>query len=100
MGLKGNKTLPKAVKQQVRERVLRAIQHEREASRAQKMRLQQAAAAPPVRGIYHNASLPAPPGAGSARSGRQSGKNGNKPPGKPPRARRIYFNRLHGYAAR
>ncbi|MBC4103212.1 hypothetical protein H8M79_29090, partial [Klebsiella pneumoniae] len=31
MGLKGNKTLPKAVKQQVRERVLRAIQDEREA---------------------------------------------------------------------
>ncbi len=28
MGLKGNRTLPKAVKQQVRERVLRAIQDE------------------------------------------------------------------------
>ncbi|MCY0629732.1 hypothetical protein OVX87_33355 [Klebsiella pneumoniae] len=38
MGLKGNKTLPKAVKQQVRERVLRAIQDEREARRAQEMR--------------------------------------------------------------
>lgn len=38
MGLKGNKTLPKAVKQQVRERVLRAIQDEREARRVQEMR--------------------------------------------------------------
>ncbi|STS31764.1 Uncharacterised protein [Klebsiella pneumoniae] len=62
MGLKGNRTLPKAVKQQVRERVLRAIQDEREARRAQEMRreirgggnhLHLAAAAPPVRGIYH-----------------------------------------------
>lgn len=38
MGLKENKTLPKAVKQQVRERVLRAIQDEREARRVQEMR--------------------------------------------------------------
>ncbi|MDR8547605.1 hypothetical protein [Klebsiella pneumoniae] len=38
MGLKGNKSLPKAVKQQVRERVLRAIQDERESRLAKKMR--------------------------------------------------------------
>lgn len=38
MGLKGNKSLPKAVKQQVRERVLRAIQDERESVLAKKMR--------------------------------------------------------------
>ncbi|HBU0799393.1 TPA: hypothetical protein MCQ26_005192 [Klebsiella pneumoniae] len=37
MGLKGNKSLPKAVKQQVRERVLRAIQDERESRLAKKM---------------------------------------------------------------
>ncbi|MDP0875011.1 hypothetical protein [Klebsiella pneumoniae] len=38
MGLKGNRTLPKAVKQQVRERVLRSIQDECEARQAQEIR--------------------------------------------------------------
>lgn len=45
MGMKGNKKLPKEIKRQVRERVLRSIQDEREASRAQEIRRQEYEAA-------------------------------------------------------
>ena len=45
MGLKGNKKLPKAIKQQVRERVLRAIDDERQAQAARDARRQEFEAA-------------------------------------------------------
>ena len=38
MGLKGNKKLPKGIKEQVRERVLASIQSDRKASHAQEAR--------------------------------------------------------------
>ncbi len=38
MGLKGNKKLPKGIKEQVRERVLASIQSDREASNVQETR--------------------------------------------------------------
>lgn len=40
MGLKGNQTLPKDIKRQVRERVLHAIEEERQAKAAQTARRQ------------------------------------------------------------
>ncbi|EDN8394087.1 hypothetical protein AFK18_004896 [Salmonella enterica subsp. enterica] len=36
----------------------------------------------------------------SPRTGRQSAKTNNNPPGKPPRSRQINFTRLHSHAAR
>lgn len=65
MGLNGNTKLPEEIKQQVRERVLRAIEDERKAQAAREARRQVSEAAensftwqPPVTGaIEHNALL-------------------------------------------
>lgn len=50
--------------------------------------------------IYHNPLIVRTTEMRSARSRQQTGKNGNKPPEKPPRSRLINFNLMHIYAAR